>query len=82
MRGDGPYDLVFANILARPLCRMAKYLGAHLAPGGTAILAGLLRSQARWVLAAHRRRGLVLEAMLAEDRWATLILRKNHGGAA
>jgi ribosomal protein L11 methyltransferase len=82
VRGDGPYDLVFANILARPLCRMAKYLGAHLAPGGTAILAGLLRSQARWVLAAHRRRGLVLEAMLAEDRWATLILRKNHGGAA
>jgi ribosomal protein L11 methyltransferase len=72
----GPWDLVFANILARPLCLMARDLGSHLAPGGTAILAGLLRTQARWVLAAHRRAGLALETMLLEDRWATLVLRK------
>ena len=38
----GPYDLVFANILARPLCLMARDLALNLAPGGTAILAGLL----------------------------------------
>ena len=56
-----PYDLVFANILARPLCRMAKHLAAGLAPGGTVILAGLLDTQARGVLAAHRRQGLRLE---------------------
>ena len=74
--GGGPYDLVFANILARPLCRMARDLTAHLAPGGTAILAGLLDSQARWVLAAHRRRGLVLERRLAEGKWCTLVLRR------
>jgi ribosomal protein L11 methyltransferase len=71
-----PFDLVFANILARPLCAMAADLAAHLAPGGTAILAGLLVSQARRVLAAHRRVGLVLEAVLREGDWATLILRK------
>ena len=71
-----PYDLVFANILARPLCRMAADLAAHLAPGGTAILAGLLDSQARWVLAAHRRQGLVLERALREGHWTTLVLRK------
>ncbi len=52
-----PYDLVFANILARPLCLMARHLAAHLAPGGTAILAGLLDRQVRMVLAAHRRAG-------------------------
>ncbi len=72
----GPYDLVFANILARPLCRMAGDLAANLAPGGTAILAGLLATQARWVLAAHRGQGLVLEATLREGAWATLVLRK------
>jgi ribosomal protein L11 methyltransferase len=71
-----PYDLVFANILARPLCRMAASLAAHLAPGGTAILAGLLDWQARWVLAAHRRQGLVLERMLAEGEWRTLVVRR------
>jgi ribosomal protein L11 methyltransferase len=71
----GPYNLVFANILARPLCRMARHLARHLAPGGTVILAGLLTSQARWVLAAHRRHGLVLERSLTEGKWCTLVLR-------
>lgn len=46
-----PYDLIFANILARPLCAMACDLAAHLKPGGTAILAGLLGKQVRMVLA-------------------------------
>jgi len=72
----GPFDLVFANILARPLCQMARHLARHLAPGGTVILAGLLVSQARWVLAAHRRHGLVLERRLAEGKWCTLVLRR------
>lgn len=73
-----PYDLVFANILARPLCRMAGDMALHLAPGGTAILAGLLCTQARTVLAAHRRQGLRLERMLTEGQWATLILRRGR----
>lgn len=74
--GGGPYDLVFQNILARPLCAMAKDLSVHLAPGGTVILAGLLGTQARMVLAAYRRRGLVLERMLPQGPWTTLVIRK------
>jgi ribosomal protein L11 methyltransferase len=76
LRRRGPFDLVFANILARPLCAMAKRLARGLAPGGRAILAGLLDSQVRWVLAAHRRHGLMLETVLHEGRWATLVLRR------
>jgi ribosomal protein L11 methyltransferase len=76
VRAGGPYDLVFANILARPLCLMAKDLAAHLAPGGTAILAGLLTGQARWVLSAHRRQGLHLVRMLPQGAWTTIMLRK------
>ena len=75
-RAAGPYDLVFANILARPLCSMASDLAANLAPGGHAILAGLLASQFRAVLATHRRAGLVLERRLQEAAWTTLVLRK------
>jgi ribosomal protein L11 methyltransferase len=77
-RGAGKaakYDLIFANILARPLCLMAAQLAAHLAPGGTVILAGLLHSQIRAVLAAHRRQGLRLECVLREGNWATMVLR-------
>jgi ribosomal protein L11 methyltransferase len=72
----GRYDLVFANILARPLCAMARDLAAHLAPGGTAILAGLLGAQARLVLAAHRRQGLALDARHDVGPWTTLVLRR------
>jgi ribosomal protein L11 methyltransferase len=71
-----PYDLVFANILARPLCAMAHQLGARLAPGGVAILAGLLNTQVNWVLSAHRRAGLVLERRLVDGAWSILTLRK------
>jgi ribosomal protein L11 methyltransferase len=55
---------------------MAKHLARALAPRGTAILAGLLDTQARWVLSVHRRHGLVLEAMVREGSWTTLVLRK------
>jgi ribosomal protein L11 methyltransferase len=74
VRTGAPYDLVFANILARPLCAMARDLSGHLAPGGRAILSGLLRSQARWVLVAHRRCGLRLEHSVSEGVWTTLVL--------
>lgn len=75
-RTGASWDLVFANILARPLCRMAADLARRLTPGGTAILAGLLQSQARMVLASHRRQGLVLERRLDLGEWTTLVLRK------
>ncbi len=73
--GAARYDLIFANILARPLCQMSAQLAAHLAPGGTVILAGLLTTQIPMVLNAHRRQGLRLEHTLTEGQWATLVLR-------
>ena len=81
-RAGAPYDLVFANILARPLCAMARSLAAALAPGGWAVLSGLLTRQARMVLAAHRRAGLVLHVSLAEAGWTTLVMRKPAGRSA
>jgi ribosomal protein L11 methyltransferase len=75
-RARAPYDLVFGNILARPLCLMAPKLSHYLALGGLAILAGLLASQQNMVIAAHRRCGLVLDFKLCEGAWTTLVLRK------
>lgn len=69
-----PYDLVFANILARPLCRFAPDLAAHLAPGGLAVLSGLLERQERMVMANHERQGLTLKRRILIDGWATLII--------
>ncbi len=71
-----PYDLVFANILARPLVALAQPIRVALKPGGTAILSGLLHGQARYVLAAYLARGFRLERRLRRDAWATLVLRR------
>ena len=69
------YDLILANILARPLVLMARDLKRTLAPGGIAVLAGLLRRQEPFVLAAHRAQHLSLERRLVIEGWSTLVLR-------
>ena len=71
-----PYDLVFANILARPLVRLAPAIRRALRPGGTAILSGLLRSQQRFVFAAYLSRGFRLKRRVLRDAWATLVLER------
>jgi len=76
IRRRQPFDLILANILARPLCRMAPSLARHLAPGGRAVLSGLLRSQEADVLAAHRRQGLDLDFALHFGDWSVLVLKK------
>ena len=73
---SGPYGLILANILARPLARMAADLDRHLALGGRAILSGLLTTQERQVLVPHLARGLALEARIVSDGWSTLVLSK------
>ena len=76
LRAGRPYDLVFANILARPLIALAQDIRGALKPGGIAILSGLLRTQERQVKAAYLARGFALEGCIPRDAWQTLILRK------
>ncbi len=47
------YDIVLANILARPLIELATKLAAATKPGGRVVLAGLLERQAEEVRAAY-----------------------------
>ncbi|MCC7275198.1 MAG: 50S ribosomal protein L11 methyltransferase [Alphaproteobacteria bacterium] len=73
-RGRRGHDLVFANILARPLAAMARRLAGALAPNAVVVLSGLLARQERQVLAAYARQGLRLERRIAIDGWHTLVL--------
>lgn len=66
------FDLIAANILAGPLRAMAPDLKRHLAPGGVAVLSGLLEDQAKAVLAAHAP--LRLAHRIPLGGWATLVL--------
>jgi ribosomal protein L11 methyltransferase len=76
VRGRGPYDLVFANILAPPLVALSQDIRLALKPGGIAILSGLLRTQERRVFAAYASKGFRLVRRIHRDAWATLVLRR------
>ena len=76
VQAGAPYDLVFANILARPLVWLSADIRAALKPGGLAILSGLLRSQERFVRAAYLSRGFSVVRRYHRDAWATLVLRR------
>ena len=76
VQAGAPYDLVFANILARPLVRLSPHIADALKPGGLAILSGLLRRQERYVRAAYLARGFRVERRHHRDAWATLVLRR------
>lgn len=78
LRRAAPFDLVLANILARPLMLMARELSLSLGAGGVAVLSGLLARQEPAVLAAHRRHGLHLFRRIACDGWHTLVLTRGR----
>ena len=76
VRAGAPYDLIIANILARPLMKFARYAAAALRPGGTLVLAGMLQSQLRGVLSAHRMQGFRLVRRVGTGEWPVVILKK------
>ncbi len=65
---QGRYDTVLANILATPLKVLAPLLCAHVAEGGSLVLAGILERQADELKAAYAPH-LALEVADAEDGW-------------
>lgn len=79
VRDRAPYDLIAANILARPLVRMAGAVAAALAPGGVAVFSGLIVADAPWVEAAAHAHGLGRVRRVVRDGWATLVLERGRG---
>lgn len=71
-----PYDLVFANILARPLVGLSPSIRGALRTKGYVILSGLLRTQERFVKAAYLSHGFRLVSRLHRDAWCTLLMQK------
>ena len=70
----GTYDLVFANILARPLMGMAGDI-VRVADGEV-ILSGILDTQADEVSEAFRAHGLSEVERLEIGEWVSLLMRK------
>lgn len=79
VQSRAPYDLIVANILARPLVRMAGAVASALTPGGVVVLSGLIVSDAPWVESAARAHGLCRRRRVVRDGWATLVLGRGRG---
>jgi ribosomal protein L11 methyltransferase len=76
LRENGPYDLVFANILARPLLALAPSLTRLTARNGHLILSGITLDQIAAIRAAYRNRGMIPRRIIRIGNWATLVLTK------
>ena len=77
LRAGEPYDLVLANILARPLRDLAPQIARLAAPRAEIILSGLIGRDVPGVAAAYRTRGFALARLIDIDGWATLLLRRD-----
>ena len=75
-----PYGIVLANILYRPLLRLAPALVRVLEPGGHLVLSGILDWQSKPLRLRLRAAGLRTEAVLSREGWSTLVLRRRRTG--
>jgi ribosomal protein L11 methyltransferase len=74
LRAGAPYDVVFANILAKPLRLLAPSLAAATAREGDAIVSGLLYADVPGVLSAWGAQGFHLRERIDLEGWASLRL--------
>jgi ribosomal protein L11 methyltransferase len=75
---QGAYDLVLANILAKPLTLLAPLLTGHLAGGASLVLAGILERQADELRAAYAP-WCALDVADREDGWVLMTATEGVG---
>jgi ribosomal protein L11 methyltransferase len=71
-----PFDLIVANILARPLMRLAPRMATHIAPGGSLVLSGILDRQRNAVVAAYVGQRFRHVRTLHREGWVTIHLKR------
>jgi ribosomal protein L11 methyltransferase len=79
---SAPYSLIVANILARPLVKLAPAITSLLAHDGRIILSGLTTSQTAMVRVAYQARNHHVLNRLQVGDWTTLILGRKKKGMA
>ncbi len=76
LQARGPYDLLIANILARPLIELSLDFAQATTLRGNIVLAGLLTRQESGVRQAYLRAGFRLKSRLVNGDWSILWLGK------
>jgi ribosomal protein L11 methyltransferase len=71
---EGAYELVLANIVAAVLQKLAPELAAHVAPGGSLIVAGIIAAEEAETVGAFEAQGLRAIAREQAGDWVALQL--------
>ena len=71
-----PYDLIFANILAGPLKKLAPEMAEHSESGTVLILSGIQNYQAKGVANTYEGFGFAVIVRRVIGEWTTITLRK------
>ncbi|MBX3596860.1 MAG: 50S ribosomal protein L11 methyltransferase [Rhizobiaceae bacterium] len=71
-----PFDLIVANILAKPLMRLAPQMAKSVSAGGSIILSGILERQRDAVLSAYVGQSFRHVSTLHREGWVTLHLKR------
>jgi ribosomal protein L11 methyltransferase len=70
--GEGPFDLMLANLIASLLVLLARPLRDELAPGGRILASGIFRDREGDVRVAFEAVGLAVARRWAEEDWVAL----------
>ena len=70
--GEGPFDLVLANLIASLLVQLAGLLRDEMAPGARLLASGIFRDREDDVRTAFEAAGLQLGRRWAEEDWVAL----------
>ncbi|RVD15877.1 50S ribosomal protein L11 methyltransferase [Mesorhizobium sp. M4B.F.Ca.ET.017.02.2.1] len=71
-----PFDLIVANILARPLMRLAPEMAKHIRLGGSLVLSGILDRQRDAVVSAYVGQSFRHVRTLHREGWVTIHLKR------
>ncbi len=72
------FDLIFANILFRPLFELAPLLARRVRARGYLILSGITEAQGAALQARYISLGFVLKRRVVIDGWTTLLMAKRR----
>ncbi len=74
--GEGPFDIVLANLIASLLVTLADGLVQDLRPGGTLLASGIFENREADVVVAFEARGLEIARRWSEGDWVALEVRR------
>ena len=73
---EAPYDLIFANILARPLMRLAPSIASVAAQRCDLVLSGLLPRDVNGILSTYAKQGFRFVYRMDLEGWVSLHLKR------